>query len=337
MNKATIGVRNKSLSAILVSWILISAALPMTSAIANPVAVSPIQNAEVSSKDNPISPFQFSLSVGTGYLTGESTELVYVPWSNNHKLSELTWKIDSLYMVGVGGSLTIGDRFAVNFDGWFKASDGEGGMDDYDWMVPGLDWTHWSHHEDTDVTAGSIIDLNAHYSFYHSQNVVFNAIAGLKRDEFGWEARGGDFVYSTNWFRDTRGSFPDGLPVISYEQTMTSLYAGLGTGLEFNNLQLDARVIYSPFVQGEAVDHHYLRNLVAYDDFEDGEMIAFDISGTYSISNGFALEVAYSYQHYDTMQGDSERRQDGSITLLEDFAGMDHHSSMISASLIYTF
>ncbi len=46
----------------------------MTNAIANPVAVSPGQNVEILTAGNATSPFLFSLSVGTGYLTGESTE-----------------------------------------------------------------------------------------------------------------------------------------------------------------------------------------------------------------------------------------------------------------------
>ncbi len=305
---------------------------------AGPVAVAPAQSAEASSAE-PAAPVQFSLSAGAGYLTGESTELVYWPWENNHKASELTWKIDSLFMVGLGGTLHIGNRFAVNFDGWFKATDGEGSMDDYDWQVPGLDWTDWSRHEETDVTTGSIIDLNANYSFFRSQNVVFNAIAGLKRDEFGWEARGGDFVYSTGGFRNLGGSFADGLPVISYEQTMTSLYAGLGLRLEHENFQVDARVIYSPLVDGEAVDNHYLRNLVVYNTFEDGEMLAFDIAGTYWFTTQFAVEVAYSYQHYDTVKGDAEWqfRSQGLVYSIDDGAGMDQQSSMFSASLRYTF
>ncbi len=39
-------------------------------------------------------------------------------------------------------------------------------MDDYDWKVLGDEWTDWSHHEDTGVTDGSIIDLRANFSFF---------------------------------------------------------------------------------------------------------------------------------------------------------------------------
>jgi hypothetical protein len=39
-------------------------------------------------------------------------------------------------------------------------------MDDYDWKVPGDEWTDWSHHEGTGVTEDSIIDLSANFSFF---------------------------------------------------------------------------------------------------------------------------------------------------------------------------
>jgi outer membrane protease len=92
-------------------------------------------------------------------------------------------------------------------------------------------------------------------------------------------------------------------------------------------------------VDGETVDNHYLRNLVVTNNFEDGEMLAFDIAGTYWFAPQFALEVAYSYQHYDTVNGDAEWQfQDqGLVYLIDGGAGMDQQSSMLSTSLRYTF
>jgi plasminogen activator len=305
---------------------------------AEPVVVAPGRSAEVVA--TPVaSPVQFSLGVGAGYLTGESRELVYWPWENNHQASELTWKIDSLFMLGANSRLQLGSRFAVNFTGWFKATDGDGTMDDYDWMVPGGDWTDWSHHEQTDVIDGSIVDINAEFAFFRSQNVTFNIIAGYKRDNFGWETRGGDYIYSENGFRNEEGSFSDQALGIGYEQTMTSLYAGIGVGARLDRLQLDARLIYSPLVQGEAVDHHYMRNLVTYDDFEDGDMISFDLAASYSFTTNMALTFAYSYQRYDTMQGDSvwHFRDQGVTYYISDGAGMDQESSLVSTGLRFTF
>ncbi len=311
-----------------------------TTRAAGPVAVNPVQRGKVAVMEQGPSQVGFTVTIGAGYLTGESNELVYWPHVNNHKASELTWKIDNLFMVGVGASLTVSDWFVANFDGWFKATDGSATMDDYDWMVPGGGWTGWSHHDDTEVTDGSIVDVNANVAFYRAQKIAFRGIVGYKRDNFGWAAQGGDFVYSTNSFRDSSGSFADGLVGISYEQTMTSLYGGLGFDANFNGrFELSGRVIYSPFVQGEATDTHHNRNLVTYDDFEDGDLVAFDIAGTFFFAQDFALELMYSYQSYDTMQGDSEWhfRDQGTVVYLNDSSGMDQTSSMLSASLQYSF
>jgi len=314
--------------------------LPQATLAAGPVAVAPGQKMEVVvEQPSPSSPVKFSVSLGAGYLTGESKEMVYWPHVGNHKASELTWKIDSLFMVGIGAKLEVRDWFTANFDGWFKATNGDGTMDDYDWMVPGGDWTDWSHHENTDVTDGSILDVNAEFAFYRTPSVKFNGIGGFKRDNFGWEARGGDYVYSVAGYRDTAGSFPNGLQGISYEQTMTSFYFGLGIAVKSEKFHFNSRVIYSPLVTAEATDNHHLRNLVTYEDFDDGDLIAFDIAGSYLFTEDLSLEVAYSYQSYDTMQGDSEwhYNDSGVVITYADAGGMDQQSSLISTSIQYTF
>ena len=312
----------------------------VSAATAGPVAVAPAGTEQVMEIAPASSGVRFTLGVGAGYLSGESNELVYWPELNNHKASELTWEIDNLYMVGVNGVLEVGNWLSFNFDGWFKATDGDGTMDDYDWQVPGYEWTDWSHHEDTDVTDGSIIDLSANFAFFRTQNAVLTGIVGYKRDNFGWESRGGDFTYSNGGFRDYSGSFADGALAISYEQTLESFYFGLGFSADFTKrFCLAGRVIYSPFVQGEATDYHHMRNLVTYDDFEDGDLIAFDITGTFGITEKLGLEVGFSYQSYDTMQGDGEWHfnDEGVVYDLADYAGMDQSSMMISTSLQYTF
>jgi len=309
-------------------------------ATTGPVAVAPAKTEQVVEVAPATSPVRFTLGVGAGYLTGESTELVYWPEINNHKASELTWEIDNLFMVGVNGVLEVGSWLSFTFDGWFKATDGDGTMDDYDWLAPGYDWTDWSHHEDTDVTDGSIIDVSANFAFFRSQNAVMTGIVGYKRDNFGWESRGGDYVYSSGGFRNYTGSFTDGELAISYEQTLESFYGGLGFSASFSNrFTLAGRIIYSPFVQGEATDYHHMRNLVTYDDFEDGDLIAFDLSGTFGITECLGLEVGFQYQKYDTMQGDGEwhYNDQGVVVTYDDGSGMDQQSMMLSTSLLYTF
>jgi len=75
--------------------------------------------------------------VGAGYLSGESTESVYDTASSGYKLSELTWKLRDVFMFNAGVSVGPTTWLKLNGDIWVKANDGNGSMDDYDWLVEG--------------------------------------------------------------------------------------------------------------------------------------------------------------------------------------------------------
>ncbi len=284
----------------------------------------------------------FSVGIGAGYMTGEATEIVYWPDVGNHKASELTWKIDQLFMFGVNAEVEIQNWIKVKLDTWFKVKDGEGTMDDYDWQVVGGAWTDWSHHEDTDVTEAYIFDLSSEFVFQKSEKGHFSAIIGYKVDNFGWESRGGDYIYSVAGFHDRQGSFADGQLGISYEQTFRSPYFGIGTALNFLNFKTEARIIYAPYVYGEATDHHYLRDLVTdqtFDEYGEGDMVALDISGTYSFADNWSLGVGLKYQSYSAMIGDAKwiNRRDGTVDYSGDGVGMDQTSTMFTTTLKYIF
>ncbi len=328
-------LRSKIACALVASVLL---AVPCSSAMAvTPAMVSPQEDGEMvlESKSSPV---KVTLGMSGGFLTGQATELVYWPWMNNHKASELIWKIDSLYMVGLSASLEVMERFSVNVNGWFKAADGSGTMDDYDWLYTGGEWSHWSHHDNTDVVTGNIIDISGEYAAVKTENLALSGIIGFKRDNFGWESRGGTYTYSSDGFRDTSGNFPD-VPAISYEQTYYAFYFGLGCDFDIEKFHLESKLVYSPFVSGEAEDTHHMRNLYTNDDFENGDMVAFEVKGAYNFVENFSVELGYSYQWYDIMQGNSEwqYRDQGITVQYDDGAGMDLSYSLFSCSIRYTF
>ncbi len=282
----------------------------------------------------------FSVGLGAGYMTGESKELVFWPEYNNHKASELTWEIDSQYLINVTACISFLKDWSINFNGYFSATDGEGTMDDYDWANVGGDWTDWSHHDDTDVTSVTMLDINGAWKFINKPIVGLSFILGFKRDSFNWDAYGGDYVYTDSSFRDTTGSFDPNELVISYEQTFWAVYVGFGFNLNFNKVvSLSGRAIYSPLVQCEAIDHHYMRNLITHDDFNGGDLFAADIKASFNITRTVAVDVGYAYLHYDEMQDDSVwYYNDYDLVLFyRDAAGTDHSSSVISILLRYTF
>jgi len=268
-----------------------------------------------------------------GYLTGEANEYVYY---EGRTLSQLIWKIDDIYMIGAGVSVKPLRRLgvAINADAWSNISDGSGTMDDYDWMVTGGDWTHWSHHENTDVTKGIMVDINVELTPFKAGPVGFSGLLGYRRDNWEWKGRGGSYIYYT-----ASGTWPDDQLGITYEQIFNVPYIGIGVNGDFGAFDLKARLIGSPLFYGETIDHHHLRNLVIYDDFIGEDMISFDIAGAYSFTKHMALQMAFNYTKYGTMKGDAEYHYNdtGVVSTLKDGAGTDLETTMFSLSFLYTF
>ena len=310
--------------------------LLLVSAQGNAATVNQQSGIEASTERSGIG---FDARFGLGYLTGEAREYVYWPQRGGHKASELIWKIDSMYMAGIGGSLRPLDGMSINADLWFALGDGDGHMEDYDWLVIGSDWTHQSIHDNTDVTSGLMFDLNLEMAAFSAGSMDFTGLVGYRRDNFEWEARGGSYIYSTSSFRDTVGTFPAGELGITYEQTWDVAYFGLGLKGDFDRIHFNAKVIYSPFVSGEAVDHHHMRDLVTNDDFSSESMWALDIGIGYDISDALALNIAYFYEQYDTMTGDTEWHYNdiGRVVNITDGAGADLETSMFSMNMTYSF
>lgn len=276
-----------------------------------------------------------------GRATGEAEETVFVP-ELGHQLSKLQWDIDDVYMLGLGGSVAPLSWLKLNADVWFKINDGDGTMDDYDYFLLDSAYTDWSHHENVDLTKGLIFDVNAEFTFYRWEKSNFFGILGFKHDNWKWEARGGDYVYSTYALYDTVGSFADDQLVISYEQKFYAPYLGIGfsSDLDVTPITFSGRFIYSPLVSAEDKDQHHLRNLVFEEDFDDGRLYAFDLNGAYRFTRNFALMASYHYQKYDRVRGGTTVTDldTGEVTKYRgDVAGIDNDLGMFSLSAVFSF
>lgn len=281
--------------------------------------------------------FEMQARLSTGLLNGEANEFVYWPEYGNHQASRLIWQLDGIYMLTGGISIKSCQWLILNADLSAKMNKGSGTMDDYDWRVIGWDWTDWSHHEDVDVTKGTVFDINLEMPYQATPALSFSALLGYQYDNWEWEARGGSYIYSYYSFRDTEGEFEDGELGITYEQTFHAPYLGLGMDVNFGKGQLNARIIGSPVVSGEALDHHHMRDLVTTDEFTGETMIAADVGLSYGLTNNLALSANYNYTKYERMQGDSEWNFSGEIISYANSAGADLEYSEFSLSLAYTF
>ncbi len=281
-----------------------------------------------------------SAHMGVAYLNGDATELVYDA-DTGRKISELQWGLDNVYMLNVGAAVSPLSWLTLSADFWINLNKGDGDMDDYDFLATNYSgYTHWSHHDDTDLEQGLMLDLNAAFTFYSFGETSFNGIVGYKYDNWEWESRGGTYTYSSYYLFDTVGSFPDGEKAISYNHWFHVPYVGLGFESSAGKVFFRGRVIASPLVSAEDEDIHHMRNLRFEEDFDTSSMYGVDLAIGYEVTPNFALTAAFKYQKYEEAKGET------TITDLTtgqkyhypgDAAGTDHTSSMISAGLEYRF
>jgi plasminogen activator len=311
---------------------------PFTTTTRNPAGVSSKSNIiEKKAPDNVNDATgMISGQISVGYLTGKSRELVY---DYGYKLSELDWTLDQVLMLGAGLSVKPLSWLRFNGNIWVNAGDGNGTMDDYDWMVDGWDWTHWSHHNDVSVTEGLLFDINTELTFLKFNEASIFAIVGYRHDHWKWEGKGGSYIYSTYYFRDTYGSFPDNEKVITYEQTYDVPYLGIGFHANLDPVTLAGRFIGSTLVSSKDEDHHLLRDLVITSSLDSGKMYGMDFGCTYNFTSHIAATAAIQYLKYEELKGSKTYRYTttGQQTTYQDTSGMDNESTLISLSALFTF
>ncbi|MBU1693156.1 MAG: omptin family outer membrane protease [Verrucomicrobia bacterium] len=270
----------------------------------------------------------FSIRGSVGLLQGEAGEFVYEPALDNYKLSELQWDLSGLVMGGAVLSSAHG-KIGLNAGFWTALNKGDGEMKDYDWLVPGMDWTHFSRSE-TDIETGYSFDINANYLVWQRPQFGLRALVGYKRDFWEWTDRGQEFIYTTVNFRDTIGSF-GGQNVIDYEQTFDIPYLGVNADGKLGKLEWNAYALYSPIVGAEDKDYHILREIHFEESFKGGDFFGVGFAGTYRLNKQLFLTGALDYQDIPEFQGDMYIVESGETN--EDSAGISNSHMTFSLAL----
>ncbi|NCA72927.1 MAG: omptin family outer membrane protease, partial [Sphingobacteriia bacterium] len=170
--------------------------------------------------------FEITPRIALQWANAETTESVYFP--NGAKLSELEWNLDRVLRLDLGVTVQPVDWVRINIDYALPIEDGDADMTDYDWMVPHLDWTHQSVHDDTVIKKANQFDIDAEFAVYTVGSVLLTGGIGYRIDDWEWDARGGTYTYSISGFRDTTGAFPNGEKGITYTYKYSSFYVSLG-------------------------------------------------------------------------------------------------------------
>lgn len=286
--------------------------------------------------------FKTSLRAGLARINGTANEHVTQGSFSENSLSKLIWDFESVYLGGFGFSVQK-QWVAIHGDLWFGLSDGDGVMDDYDWIMDGPSWSDWSHHDDTTVTDARIFDISAEFFIprLSTDNLIFSLFLGFKYDFLKFEARGGSYIYSTTTYRDTTGVFSSGQLGITYEQTFKTPYIGVGLRGKIDNFELFGRFIGSTLAQADTDDIHHLRNMNISTKAKDGNMISFDLGASYKFLQHYSVELGYNHTSYDSLKGDAQYSTvvDGAHNLIEyvDAGMMDLETSTFSLNFNYSF
>lgn len=324
--------------------LLTSALLLMTGTVAV-AADQPAQNMNETSSvqtNDQVTVLEGRMSLG--YLTDNATELTYLPWSG-YKISELDWKTDPVLMLTLGGSIQPKHWLRFNGDLQFKLTDGENSMNDYDWMVPGMDWTDWSQHNDVDLTSGYVMDFNIEFPVLHlgeqtTSSTSFSLFAGFITEKWEWEASGGSYVYSENGFRDTIGIFDPAGKEITYNQKFNTPYLGVGFSSRLNNLDLHGRIIFSELVHAEDHDQHHQRGLIFASDCKHGEMLGGNLGFAYRFTPQWAVTADVQYLEYSEVRGVldiTDIRTGQSLHVDGDASGIKSSRTSVALGMRYQF
>ena len=239
-----------------------------------------------------------------GYLRGTSGESVYDPANPKSKVSQLDWTVNAL-AVGARVAARPFEHLSIRGRFWATVAS-DGGMADYDWFGGYFgkgSWTHKSDHPDTDLGKAWQADISAAFAYFAEDDVALTAIAGYRRYDVKYKARGGSYVYSTGGFRDTIGSFTPGQIGIAYEQSWDVPYFGLGANWNGDSWAVSAELIGSPFVTSRDRDYHALRTTLFKGDFDMSGMVGASLGVEYRFTQMVSLAGRFEYQRYLEAKG----------------------------------
>jgi outer membrane protease len=308
----------------------LSLVAPSATAAVNEVAKSP----ELSVDNNS---FTLSLQGSLGLAQGEAREVVYDydEVGRRVKVSELIWDIENVVMLGGTLSAKIGQRYKLEGTFRMAVTEGEGQMENFDWLSEGSDWTDFSL-SDVEVKDTYSFDLRASAEFYRRQSVGLSAVLGYRQDHWGWEDQLLRWIYSTDGFRDDIGE-GDGSTSITYEQTFFIPYAGLALTLQNGPFSGEVFFHYSPFVTAEDDDLHLLRETRFQVEADGGDYYGFGLRGTYAITPRWSVGVAAEWQIIEELIGDTTLTDPDGTIVVEDSGGISSDWALFSVSLGYRF
>lgn len=287
------------LSAAILSQIVLLAAMPVYAADLN-TSESP--------KDVRFSNSDFYFLGGVGYTSLRGDELVYA--EDGTKRSHLIWKSDAPVLTATAKAVfendwTLSGNLAVGLTGNSK-------MADYDWRVSppaGFDPSAWSDrslHPDTVLDRYLTADIAVGHNFNVNETTTLNLHGGFKYTNVKWSAYGGSYIYSSYNFRDSIGNFPDGMRIITYEQTYPAVFVGLAATKVIEQWSFSAFARGGVSVKPGGEDHHWARQIKFSQKFNNALFMSLGARAEYAVSQKATFFFASNFERYFRKTGGTE-------------------------------
>lgn len=237
------------------------------------------------------------LGLSLGYLNGNTA----YDW--NHHTSELEYPMDNWM---AGGKLTFGYKnLAFHADVWVPIEDYAGfNMKDKDWNASGL---MISYTKSKAYMEAVICDSGLRYDFYSKKDVSLilgkedprprelkfdqikmGALLGYKFEQFIYD------MFDIWYWPDIPGTTTHQAErVLTYKIKYYLPYLGVAADLSRENLSLGINIKYSFYPTAEHVDHHLLRDLTLYADYDkNGKVWMGSIYGFWKFMKNWKLKAA---------------------------------------------
>lgn len=227
-------------------------------------------------------PLELGLSLDAGYLHGTVGEYVY---DRGNRISELDWDMKPLFYAGFSVSAFIGRHIDLGLGVWEGIRRRTGRMEDHDWNLTGVK-TDYSRHENR-LDAARFLDMNAGWIAFSGRHLMLSLHLGYARRKIAFEARNG--------FEEDPGSprIPIDGPVMRYVQTYSIPYAGFRIAyMHRRTFTLGINALCSPVASCEAVDNHYLRNMVFHDSMRYGTYVHVEGTGRLNLHHSCSVDLS---------------------------------------------
>lgn len=282
----------------------------------------------------------YNLSGGIGYSWIKADEIVY---DKGNRISHLIWKSQ---MPVLNGKITADINEDVTFSGNLKVGLlGSGNMPDYDWRsnivgFRGYDFNNWTDHSQSETELDRYIsfDIALGHNFIITPQNTLNVHGGFKYTNVKWTAYGGNYVYSSRYFRDSEGTFAD-VKGISYEQRLPALFLGSEWTTKLERWSFSALGRAGLTVLGKDIDDHWLRDLRFIETFDTEPFFELQANMSYAFNENTSLFFAAGFEKHLKMRGDTQiiDRSNDTQDFVSKGAGASFQAATVSAGLKVKF